>query len=188
MKKAILIEPELLAKIKRNSPAIYEYYCNSPFTRIEFVDYGILGIPMYMPKEVMCLLDDGCRKENVEVSQVMLALQVSYAFGKSDMVTKYAGNNPDPVKMGITIGALLNHGLNYPYYDITSLLNPYNYEERDGVMYNKTTYKEAQYFEAWNGIFSLHEIFNDLFIDINATRKEYNMDNMGIKDFSTAFN
>lgn len=188
MKKAILIKPELLAEIKRNSPAIYEYYCNSPFTRIEFVDYGDLVWPLYMPKKVVSLLDAGCKKENVTVSQVMMGLKVGYMFGQDDLLSKHAGNQSDTLKMGLMIGDLLNLALNYPYYDTASLLDPNNYVKRDGVFYSAITYKEGQYFEAWKGIFTLHDVFNDLFIDINESRKMNNLDNMGIKDFSAAFN
>lgn len=46
MKKAILFEPELLAEVERESPAVYENYCQTPFSTIEFADYGTAKHPM----------------------------------------------------------------------------------------------------------------------------------------------
>lgn len=42
MEKAILFEPELLAEVERESPAVYESYCITPFAKIEFADNGIM--------------------------------------------------------------------------------------------------------------------------------------------------
>lgn len=43
MKKTVLFEPTLLAEVERDSPAVYENYCQTPFSKLEFADYGING-------------------------------------------------------------------------------------------------------------------------------------------------
>ncbi|HLN75225.1 MAG TPA: hypothetical protein VK205_18170, partial [Prolixibacteraceae bacterium] len=168
MEKAILFEPELLAEVEIKSPDLYEYYCNSPLSLYEFVDYGTPGFPMYIQKEVLDLFEPYKKYKSLNIHGIILALQAGYICGHYDLVSKYPGNIIDPITCAVIMRTIMNICFKYPYYTIESLLDTDNMDCRKGIPYSKLTYKEAQYFVAWNTIFDRHEDWNSFFVKIKA--------------------
>jgi hypothetical protein len=185
MKKAILIEPELLAKSKIISPDLYEYYCNSPLSRIEFADYGPPNVQMLMPKRILNLYETLSKGISDEPPQLMHCLQYGWLCGYADLFSKHEGKMTDANRY-MTKDFFLKCALHYPSYDFESLIDPNNYVMRDHLMYNKLTYREAQCLEAWRFIFKCPVSFNDFFVEFNTQNNS--QDNGEFLNFSPSCN
>lgn len=177
MKKAILFEPKLLARVKQNSPDLYEFYSNSPLEKYDFADYGTGNYHMYINQEVLELLEPLKKNECLNIDDIILCFQAGYILGRQDLVGKFAGKNTDPIKCANIISVVINMVVSYPYYTIETLLNAKNFDNRNGIVFSKLTYQEAQYIVAWETIFSRHEEFNSLFVRINDNLKSEDPDN-----------
>lgn len=188
MKKTILFEPALLAEVNRKSPAVYEFYSNSPFSEFEYVEFCLGSEKYLIQKEIIDFLDERAVAENLDVTMLKLSLQAGYKYGRFDLLKKYPGDNAESLQASLLIGELLNLAMNYPYYDADTLFSMDNFGTRHGFPYSKLTYQEAQCLMAWETIFSRHVDFNGLFVPINEARKRLGLVNMGPMDFSSFYN
>lgn len=169
MKKPVVIETELLADAKISAPDLYAYYRSSPLSIIEFADYGMSDSQMIMPKTILDVLKILFKKNDNGPQYLMECLQYGWVCGFADLFTKYEGKITDANRAKIK-DFIFNCALQYPYYDIDSLLDPKNLVWRGDLMYNTLTYKEAQYVEAWRLIFQSPEYFNDLFVELKPQK------------------
>ncbi|HEY3373383.1 MAG TPA: hypothetical protein VGK10_21240 [Prolixibacteraceae bacterium] len=169
MKKAILLKPELLAESKIISPDLYEYYCNSPISRIEFADYGTPYLPMFMPKKMLDFFKYLTKQSN-EPSQMMESFQCGWAFGYSDLFSSEEGEITDTNREKVK-KFFFDCAIHYPHYDFYSLINRDNFVIRDRFLYNKLTYQESQCLEAWRFMLKCPEEFNDFFIEFNSQKR-----------------
>ena len=185
MKKAIIVEPELLAKSKITSPDLYEYFCNSPISRIVFADYGYPNVQMFMPKRILYLYETLSKGTGNESPHLLQCFQYGWLCGNADLFSKHGGKITD-ANRHMKMDFFFKCALHYPSYDFESLIDPNNYVMRDHLMYTKSTYREAQCLEAWRFMFKCPVIFNDFFIEFNALKD--NLDNGGIFDFTPSSN
>lgn len=173
MKKTFLFEPGLLAEVERESPNLYECYCHSPLSKMDFVDYGLEGQPCFMPSEVMDSIELISKRGSINMSKILTIFQNGYHFGLIDVKKRCPVDQAAIIKdLGLQL-SVFDLILNYPNYEIESLFNEHNFKKRDNLLYSLITYKEAQYYMAWQIIFSHHEEFNDVFEEINVARKKY---------------
>ena len=185
MKKAILIEPELLAESKIIPPDLYEYFCNSPISRIEFADYGTQHLKMFMSKRMLYLYETLSKGIINETSQMMECFQCGWVFGYSDLFSKHEGEITD-ANRHMAMDFFFKCALHYPSYDFVTLIDPNNYVMRDHLMYTKSTYREAQCLEAWRFMFKCPDEFNDFFVEFNARKN--NLDKGGFLDITPSSN
>lgn len=171
MKKAILFEPTLLAEVERKAPDLYEYYCNCPLSCFKFVNYGTKEYPMYIQKGVLELLEPLKKDESLNIPGIIMALQAGYLFGSTDLISKYPGKNIKMMESARVARTVVNICLKYPSYTIVALLKASNFDYRNGIPYSKLTYKEGQYFVAWNTIFDRYEDWNYFFVKLKKLKK-----------------
>lgn len=172
MKKTILFEPELLAEVKRESPAVYENYCQTPFSKIEFADYGTVNIRMYMPTVILHMykITSHTSKQN-SGDELMATFQAGWLYGFTDLFLKDDVSIKDPIGRELIMVRLMMAAVAYPYYSLTTLIKESNFWKRGNVIYNTITYQEAQCFEAWKMILPCHQEFNDHFVALRADAK-----------------
>lgn len=179
MKKAIFVEPLLLADIKRKSPAIYEYYNNSFFTKHEFIDYGEEWEPMFMRLDVYYMLVNDLVKIDMTISDIMDMLQEGYRAGQEDLIAELC--KPSYLcSFALTGNRLLNIALREDYLpdsERCALI------KNNGRVFNKGTYCDGIFFQAWEQIFMEHAWHNDIFKQINQGSKKFDIFNDRKLDF-----
>jgi len=184
MKKAIIVEPLLLADIKRTSPAVYEYYNHSSFTRHEFIDYGFEFEPMFMRLDVYYILVNYVNSIQMNIDGIIDMLQSGYRAGKSDLILELSKPSYTH-SFSKTANRLLNIAMNEHYIpdsERCALIN------NEGRMFNKGTYIDGIYFQAWDQLFLNHAMVNDVFKDINNRSKKFDLDYDHKLDFGYPLN
>lgn len=169
MKKAVLFEPKLLAEVERESPAVYENYCQTPFSKIEFADYGTSRTRMYMPSIILHMFKV-TSKQSLG-NELMETFQAGWVFGKQDLFLKDDVSTEDPLGRELTMVRLMMAAIAYPYYSLVTLIKDDNFWKRGNIIYNTMTYQEAQCFEAWKIILPCHPLFNERFVELKAEAK-----------------
>ena len=184
MKKAIIIAPSLLADIKRTSPAVYKYYNQSSFIKHELIDYGFEFEPMFMRLDVYFILVNFANNINMNISEIMDILQSAYRAGKSDLIS-HLSDSSYTLSFSNTANHLLNIALNEHYIPDSERCLIVN---NNGKVFNKGTYMDGIYFQAWDQLFLNHTMHNDVFNDINKRSKKFALDYDSNLDFAYPLN
>jgi hypothetical protein len=188
MKKAILFEPTLLAEVERESPDLYEYYRDCPISEKEFVDYGPDDRHCFMLKEIMDGLELIIELGPYSIDTLIKPFQAGYNYGRMDLEERLPSDHFEFIEERKVLLMVFDLILNYPFYELESLLDENNFGKRDGLLYHKITYQEAQYYKAWETLLWRHEDFNDVFKQINADRKKRSQQIKGMMDKWSTFN
>lgn len=184
MKKAVIVKPSLLAEIKRESPAVYEYYNNSFLTRHEFIDYGFEHEPMFMRLDVYFMIANHLNTIHLDISGDMDMLQAGYLAGKNDLIKEISKHSVDEY-FSKTANCLLRIATRENYLPDSERCDLINNE---GRVFNKGTYCDGIYFEAWSQLFFAHALHNDVFKQINSRSKKFNLDYDNKPDFGYPLN
>lgn len=168
MKKAILIEPELLAEIKLKSPAVYEYYINSSYYKEDYIDYGSDAEPMFMRLDYYMMLLNKMESSQFS-SSIIDFVKLGYRVGKADL-ENYLCEPSNIHSFHKTSNHLLNIVLCEQVLPDTERLMLINNKGR--VMY-KGPYFDGIFFHAWENLFSFHFMHNELFKEINKKNPKF---------------
>lgn len=187
MKKAILFEPELLARVERESPHLYEYYCNSPLSRFEFADFGTPDTPMYMQKRILEIIQAGLNFDNIDHSILMAPLQRGWELGKRRLLSEYESTT-EPILKILFQEVILRFALDYCPCDAETLIKAENFGESDEGMFNFSTYNYALCIEAWKIMLANHRDYNDLCLSTKTNRKKDHPDKIDIFGYNASYN
>jgi len=171
MKKAILVEPKLLAKVERETPFIYNLFARSHFASHDYADYGNPELPMYMEHSILELFEIGHMQSTYEFPKLKLAFQAGWMRGIKILMEKYDLTSNDPVKSEEAYKGIIGTAFYYRPYDFDNLINQYSFSGLKKRTYSTLTYIDAQYITAWQIILNNHLDF-DSFLTLENSKRE----------------
>lgn len=178
MKNVLPFKPALLAEVERKSPLVYDYYCHSPLSRFEFVDYNEPGISMYMQKSVWETLKPVIKNYSINGIKLMDCLETSWMMGLWDLMIPHADDIEKSNREEMMNWKILQAALAYPSYDFDTLINSQSFKYKHDELYNLIVFQESQFFIAWHSIIHEHEVFNNLFMSYQNNQQIETIDTM----------
>lgn len=163
MKKAVFLKSNQLDALEREAPTVYLYYFDTAFGSYDYVEYRNFSNRFFIKKTVMQDIRSRVYFGGLSYNQLMKALKLGATYGVFDLREKVfhkANGTAGKAEQNRTlfILSLVHHD-----YTIENLLDQDNFGMRDGFLYSKISYQEAQFIEAWLYIADQHKDFEPLF-------------------------
>lgn len=161
MKEAILFEPKLLAEVERESPALYEYYCTTPFHKYDYTNYGIRHIPMFMRKDILLTLKSDLNHDRRKYKELLKTFIYGWEKGLADLFIKICEDNTFTFLKETAYDDILEAALNDSAYDLDTLVCKDHMLVHNNNTYSDLTYRDAQCHFGWGVVLKFHLRFDD---------------------------
>lgn len=166
MKKAVILRSKQYVLTDQESPTVNLYFWDTLFVSYPYVQFRNGSQRFFIKKWVMEDIESRVYYGGLSYDMLMKALKLGASFGVYDLREKFfhkAVVGPEAEAEQRMALFKLSSGRLHQDYTIESIIDPINFGTRDGLLYSKITYQEAQFIEVWLHIIEHHKDFEPIF-------------------------